>query len=140
MAAGRSALEKGLIGPAGEHFVLYQLYRRGMLAAAAPPRTPIVDLLVLSPDGETIAATLQVKTRSMPTRHPGWMMNHKHEDLAAERMFYAFVDLAQEPPATWVIRQRRLPRWFVRRMPRGWRGRGEDDAPRCGGEVISGWA
>ena len=27
-------LEKGLVGPAGEHFVLYQLYRRGILARA----------------------------------------------------------------------------------------------------------
>jgi hypothetical protein len=96
-------MEKGLVGPAGEHFVLFQLYRRGMLAAAAPPGTPIVDLLVLSPDGETIAATLQVKTRSRPTRRRAWMMNHKHEQLIDERMFYAFVDLAQEAPVTWII-------------------------------------
>jgi hypothetical protein len=101
--ARRSALEQGLIGPAGEHFVLYQLYRRGVLAAAAPPRTPVVDLLVLSPDGETIAATLQVKTRSRPTRRRGWMMSRKHETLVDDRMFYAFVDLAEEPPGTWII-------------------------------------
>lgn len=101
MMARRSALEKGLVGPAGEHFVLYQLYRRGILAALAPPGTPIVDQLILSPDGETIAATLQVKTRT--PRQAAWIMKQKHEQLVDERMFYAFVDLGQEPPATWII-------------------------------------
>jgi hypothetical protein len=99
--ARRSALEKGLVGPAGEHFVLYQLYRRGILAALAPPGTPVVDLLVLSPHGKTIAASLQVKTRTPSQR--AWIMKDKHEQLVDERMFYTFVDLGQEPPVTWIV-------------------------------------
>lgn len=102
MPTDRTALEKALVGPAGEHYVLYQLLRRGLLAAPAPERTPAVDLLVLSPDGETITATVQVKAR---TRHqsPGWIMSRKAEDLTDRRLFYAFVDLAQEPPPTFVV-------------------------------------
>jgi hypothetical protein len=57
-----------------------------VLAALAPPGTPIVDVLVLSPNGETVAATVQVKTR---TKHQskGWFMEIKHEDLVYQRMF-----------------------------------------------------
>ena len=80
----RTPLERVLVGPAGEHYVLYQLYRRGALAALAPPGTPIVDVLVLSPDGETVAATVQVKTRTS-YQSDGWFMSPKHETLTDPR-------------------------------------------------------
>jgi hypothetical protein len=82
--------------------VLSQLYRRGVLAALAPPGTPIVDVLLLSPDGETVAATVQVKTRTR-WQSPGWFMDRKHETLTDERMFYALIDLEDEPPLTFII-------------------------------------
>jgi hypothetical protein len=72
--SSRTSLERVLVGPAGEHYVLFQLYRRGVLAALAPPGTPIVDVLVLSPDRETKAATVQVKTRT-GYQSGGWFMN-----------------------------------------------------------------
>jgi hypothetical protein len=93
-------LENGLVGPAGEHYVLDQLYRRGILAGLAPPGTPDVDILVLPPDR---GVTVQVKTRIGATGRPSWPMNPKHETLVDERMFYAFVDLGQEPPVTWIV-------------------------------------
>jgi hypothetical protein len=59
----RTKVEKALVGPAGEHFVLYQLYRHGMLASLAPPGTPTVDILVLATD-QSVVATVQVNPKS----------------------------------------------------------------------------
>jgi hypothetical protein len=98
----RSALEKSLVGPAGEHYVLYQLYRRGFLASLAPPGTPEVDVLVLSTDGERIAATIQVKTRTRG-RAGGWQLNVKHESIIEDRLLYAFVDMEPEHPVTFIV-------------------------------------
>jgi hypothetical protein len=97
----RSKLQKSLVGPAGEAYVLFRLYQQGMLASAAPPGSPTVDILVLSPD-ETIIASLQVKTRTYG-REKGWHMSEKHEQIVQQRLFYALVDLEPELPATYVV-------------------------------------
>jgi hypothetical protein len=59
----RDPIERGLVGPAGEHFVLFRLYRRGMLASLAPPGLSTLDILVLS-FTQDIVATVKVKTRT----------------------------------------------------------------------------
>ena len=82
--------------------MLYQLYRRGFLASLAPPGTPEVDALVLSTDGERIAATLQVKTRTYG-KDGGWHLSVKHERIIEDRLFYAFVDLEPEHPVTFIV-------------------------------------
>jgi hypothetical protein len=68
----------------------------------APPGTPIVDVLVLSPDGKTVAATLQVKTSTGGAK-AGWQFNKKHEHIVEERLFYALVDFKASPPVTYVL-------------------------------------
>jgi hypothetical protein len=98
----RTTLEKALVGPAGEHFVLFRLYQQGMLASLAPPGSPTVDVLVMAPD-ETVVATLQVKTRTTVGGDHGWHMSRKHEEFSAPRSFYAFVDLEPNPPITYVV-------------------------------------
>lgn len=90
----RSRLEKALVGPAGEHYVLYRLHAEGILASLAPRNAPTVDILVLN-DDETVAATVQVKTRILGA-DGGWHMSIKHETLIRPRLFYVFVDL--QPP------------------------------------------
>lgn len=97
----RSVVEKSLVGPAGEHYVLYQLHLRGMMAALAPRNAPTVDILVLHPD-ETIAASLQVKTRRSGT-DKGWHMSEKHEQIENPRLFYAFVDLEPSIPSVYIV-------------------------------------
>ena len=67
------------MGPAGEHFVLFKLHLEGMLAALAPRNAPSVDVMVLNGD-ETIAATVQVKTRTYGS-DGGCHMKDKHEHL-----------------------------------------------------------
>lgn len=97
-----SMLVRALVGPAGEHYVLFRLYRLGLMAALAPPGAPDVDVLVLTPDQE-VAAQVQVKTRTYGT-DKGWHMKPKHERLVDDRLIYAFVDLEPESaPVTYVI-------------------------------------
>ena len=99
----RPQLHKTLIGPAGEHYVLFRLLQRGILAALAPPGAEKVDILVLSTD-EQITATIQVKT-STTSLNKGWPMNAKHETIEHPRAFYAFVDLKRLPhaPVTYIV-------------------------------------
>jgi hypothetical protein len=94
-------LQKSLVGPAGEHYVLFRLYRLGMLASLAPPGAPTVDVLVLATD-ETVIASLQVKTRTYGADN-GWHMSIKHESISEPRLFYAFVDLEPELPVTYIV-------------------------------------
>ena len=96
-----SPLQKALVGPAGEHYVLFRLYREGMLASLAPPGSPTVDVLVLTAD-QSVVASLQVKTRTYGT-DKGWHMSVKHESICAPRLFYAFVDLEPQPPVTYIV-------------------------------------
>jgi len=94
-------LQKALVGPAGEHYVLSRLYQHGMLASLAPPRSPTVDVLVLSPD-ESVVALLQVKTRTYG-KDKGWHMSIKHETIVEPRLFYAFVDLEPAAAVTYIV-------------------------------------
>lgn len=98
---GRDPMERALVGPAGEHYVLYRLHRLGLLASLAPRGAPTVDILVLSPD-EQVIATIQVKARTKgPDR--GWPMNVKHEEISAPRYFYALVDFEPSQPVTYIV-------------------------------------
>ncbi len=103
----RDPLEKELVGPAGEHYILYRLFLKGFLAAFTPPGLRQYDILVLTPsrDGssEDVAATVQVKTI---TRGNGWPMQRKHEDVYSERFFYAFVGLRVDPPDVYLVPSR----------------------------------
>lgn len=89
------------VGSAGEHFVLYQLHRRNLLAAQAPRGFKAVDILVLNPD-RSVIASIQVKTRSSGD-DGGWHMKKKHESLMLPGLFYCFVDLEPTQPNVYVV-------------------------------------
>ena len=90
-----------LVGSAGEHFVLYNLHRRGLLAAQAPRGFKDVDILVLNPD-RSVAASIQVKTRRSGADH-GWHMKQKHETLVLPGLFYCFVDMEYANPNAYIV-------------------------------------
>lgn len=102
MKPRRNPVEKALVGPAGEHYVLFRLFREGLMAALAPPRSPMIDILVLSADGSTVTATVQVKTRTIGA-DKGWHFSKKHEDVSEDRLFYALVDLEPDTPVTYIV-------------------------------------
>ena len=90
-----------LTGTAGEHYVLYQLHLRGLLAAQSPTGAYGADILVFSP-AMGVGSMIQVKTRSLG-EGGGWHMRQKHEALLHPRLFYAFVDPQPERPVVYVV-------------------------------------
>jgi hypothetical protein len=101
MARAPRAAPQGLVGSAGEHFVLYKLHLQGMLSAPAPRGYKAVDIIVLNPD-RSVAASLQVKTRTYG-RDGGWHMGEKHETIVLPGLFYCFVDFEPQVPLTYVV-------------------------------------
>lgn len=90
-----------LLGATGEHFVMYQLLRRGFTAALAPAGVPKADILVTNALGNRLCA-IQVKTRMHPIGG-GWRMSAKNE-ADEDLLFYVCVDLAVEhQPVCFVI-------------------------------------
>ena len=90
-----------LIGAAGEHFVMYQLYKRGLMVGQPPQGVADVDLLILD-ESAKIVKSLQVKARSKGA-DGGWHMKEKHESLQNPRLWYVFVDMEIESPICFII-------------------------------------
>ncbi len=90
-----------LTGAAGEHFVLSQLHRKGLLAAQSPSGAYAADIFVFSPE-MGVGSMIQVKTRTYGA-DGGWHMSKKHETLVHPRLFYTFVDFEPTPPAVYVV-------------------------------------
>ena len=90
-----------LVGAAGESYVLFELYRRGILAGQPPQGVADVDLLVLD-ERASVVTNLQVKTR-MSGSNKGWHMKEKHESLISDRLMYVFVDLEPSRPISYVV-------------------------------------
>jgi hypothetical protein len=94
-----------LTGAAGEHFVMSELLRRGMIAALAPAGVPNCDIVVTDDIGDRLCA-VQVKTRLGKGADRGWHMSKKHEQLSSPSLFYCFVDFGTvtgEQPFTYVV-------------------------------------
>ena len=90
-----------LIGAAGEHFVMFQLYRRGLMVGQPPQGVADVDLLVLDERAQ-VMKNIQVKTRSKGS-DGGWHMKTKHERLVSDRLWYVFVDMENDSPTCYVV-------------------------------------
>ncbi|HRK23664.1 MAG TPA: hypothetical protein PLQ11_01800 [Beijerinckiaceae bacterium] len=99
------AKRPNLVGAAGEHYVMCQLLRRGMIAALAPQGVPNADIVVTDEIGDRLCA-IQVKTRRDIGSDRGWHMKAKHEDIVGDRLFYCFIDFGKSlitPPKCWVV-------------------------------------
>lgn len=97
----RPVTAKQLIGPSGEHYVLYRLLRFGLTSALAPEGAPEVDILVFPDVGAP--KRIQVKARA---NGRAWVMAKKHESITAEDLVYAFVDMSLANPVTYLIPSR----------------------------------
>jgi len=84
-----------ILGAAGEHYVMFELLRRGYIAGLAPYGVPNADIIVTDVDG-TRACSIQVKTRRELGTDGGWHMSAKHERIRGERLFYCFVDFRSQ--------------------------------------------
>ena len=93
-----------VIGAAGEHHVMCQLLRRGMIAALAPAGVPYADIIVSNNLGSSLAA-VQVKARRNVGKG-GWVLKAKHEGIRQPLLFYAFVDFGKgldALPRCWIV-------------------------------------
>ena len=90
-----------LVGAAGEHYVMFQLYRRGIMVGQPPQGVADVDLLVLDEKAQ-IMKNIQVKTRSKGA-DGGWHMKKKHDTLISPHLWYVFVDMEPDSPTCFVI-------------------------------------
>jgi len=94
-----------ILGAAGEHYVMCQLLRHGLIAALAPTGVPNADIVVTDTIGERMCA-IQVKARRDIGSDGGWHMKAKHETLRSPTLFYAFVDFGQSltaAPQCWIV-------------------------------------
>ena len=94
-------IPSGLVGAAGEHFVMYQLYKRGLMVGQPPQGVADVDLLVLD-EKANIVKSIQVKARSKGA-DGGWHMKAKHEELRNPRLWFVFVDMEPVEPICYVM-------------------------------------
>jgi hypothetical protein len=99
------ALSSTVLGAAGEHYVMCQLLRRGLIAALAPAGVPNADLVVTDQLGSRLSA-IQVKARVDKGHDGGWHMKEKHEEIESASLFYVFVDFGKDlvaPPVCYVL-------------------------------------
>src|SRR3546814_17422607 len=80
-----------LTGAAGEHFVMSETLRRGMIAALAPAGEPNCAIVVTDHIGERLCA-VHVKTRPGTAAGGGWPVGKNHEHLTLAPMFYRSLD------------------------------------------------
>jgi hypothetical protein len=90
------------IGAAGEHYVMYMLLRRGLIAALAPTGVPNADILVTDDIGDKVCA-VQVKARQIAGSDDGWHMGAKHEEIRSSNIYYCFVGMETDPPVCWIV-------------------------------------
>lgn len=94
-----------VLGAAGEHYVMCQLLRRGMIAALAPVGVPNCDIVVTDDIGDRLCA-VQVKARVEKGSDGGWHMSRKHEAIESATLFYVFVDFGlglDQQPISYVV-------------------------------------
>src|ERR1039457_4680329 len=82
------ASDSTILGAAGEHYVMCQLLRGGMIAALAPTGVPNTDIVVTDQIGDRRCA-IQVKTRREKGSDGGWHMKPKHEEFSSPNSFTA---------------------------------------------------
>jgi len=90
--------KSSVLGAAGEHYVMCQLLRRGLIAALAPAGVPLADIVVTDDIGDRLCA-IQVKSRNDIGSDGGWHMKDKHETIESDTLFYAFVDFGKDTTA-----------------------------------------
>ena len=97
--------EGTLIGNAGEHYVMAELLKQGIIAALTPRNATAFDILATNGKYD---AKIRVKTKSEQYDH--WMWNAKQDgqifrQLSRQRDFVVMVELKNklERPNFWIV-------------------------------------
>lgn len=101
------AINKNLLGAAGEHLVLSRLLAKELLATMAPGGYEKTDIFVQLPKDQTIK--IQVKT-SVTGAKGGWVMSEKYESLKDRDLYFCLVDMSKLNPQVYVLPARVVAR------------------------------
>ena len=106
--------EGTLIGNAGEHYVMAELLKQGVIAALTPRNATAFDILATNGKCD---AKIRVKTKSEQYDH--WMWNAKKDgeifrQLSRQRDFVVMVELKNklERPNFWIVPTHQINKWL----------------------------
>jgi hypothetical protein len=105
------------VGVAGEYLVAAELSRRGYVASLTLRNTRGIDILVSNRDA-TRSVGIQVKTSQRAVAD--WVMTKKAEQDLAENLFYVFVSLPPDKPASFHIVPRRYVGQYLQKDHQKW--------------------
>jgi len=88
--------EGAFVGNAGEHYVMAELLKRGIIAALAPRNTPSFDILATRDNG-----TVRIRVKTKSQEYPKWYYSAKEDgiifrNLSIEGDFTVLVNLTME--------------------------------------------
>jgi hypothetical protein len=106
-----------LVGIAGEYLVAAELSRRGYVASVTLRNTRGIDILASNMDA-TRSVGIQVKTSQRATAD--WVMTQKAEQDLAANLFYVFVSLPPQAPASFYIVPRKVVAECIRERHKSW--------------------
>lgn len=123
--------EGSLIGNAGEHYVMAELLKRGIIAALAPRNAPSFDILATK---HNHTVTIRVKTKSAEYREWQWMMKKDgaiFRNLSTDGDFSVLVDLARETKNMkfYVVPTHKLDGWLKATFDKWANALGRNDRP-----------
>jgi hypothetical protein len=105
------------VGIAGEYLVAAELSRRGYVASVTLRNTRGIDILASNQDA-TKSVGIQVKTSQRAAAD--WVMTKKAEQDLAENLFYVFVCLPLDAPASFYIVPRKVVGQYIRESHKRW--------------------
>jgi hypothetical protein len=115
-------------GSAGAFFVAAELSRRRYIATVTVRNARGIDLLVANPAG-TRSVSIQVKTNQDSAK--AWLLDDKAETLAAETLFYVFVNLnGQQAPSFHIVESAIVAEYCLRTHREWIAGVKRDGSPR----------
>ncbi len=107
--------EGSLIGNAGEHYVVAELLKQGIIAALTPRNTPSFDILATK--GKA-SARIRVKTKSEQYDHFQWNIKKDgtiFRDMSNNSDFIVMVNLKKEfeRPDFFIVPTKQVNRWIM---------------------------
>ena len=112
--------EGSLIGNAGEHYVMAELLKRGIIAALTPRNVPGFDILATRGD-----QTVRIRVKTKSEDYDGWQWNAKEDgsifkNMGKQNDFTVMVNLARDirDLKFYIVQTVMLDRWLKRDFKR----------------------
>ena len=123
--------EGSLIGNAGEHYVVAELLKQGVIAALTPRNTPAFDILATK---GKVSARIRVKTKSEQYDHFQWNIKKDgtiFREISRNNDFIVLVNLKTklERPDFFIVPTMQINRWPVSEYKKWLKTPGKNNRP-----------